>query len=440
MMIMTIRRLFLLVLLLCAACTTAPAAPATPSAFPFPTMTPGRVLNIPMPTLAGVPLDGSGLSNPATAVALSNRPTATPNLEACPAQNPANAALDAVMPPSAAQVDDAIARYLNAGGNADNLAVTLREQWNALGEAGFVRGDLDLTGEGAPEIVVGYRALDAGGSLLVFGCIDGRYLTRYEVTLGGDAPQILTIGDLNRSTVPELLFSSAACVGEACTYTTQMLTWSAERGRFVNLVSGSLTSESAPTVEDIDADGIAELIVRLNDDGDSERGPLRTGFTVYDWDGASYVRSITQLNPPRFRIQVIHEADAQFREGSIGEAAALYSLAVDSPGLENWYPDDAAALTSYARYRLLLAYAFTEDPRLPAHYQTILAASPDPNAAPVYDALSQAFWNAFQVTNNMNSACLEVQAIIAARPDAVSLLNRYGSRSPTYTAGDLCPF
>lgn len=433
-----IRRFLPLLLLIAAACGATPAADTTPTAFPFPTMTLGRVLHVPMPTLYGVPLDGSGLANPATAVALSNRPTATPNLRACPAADPA-ATLDPVMPPSAAQIDDALARYLNAGGNADNLTVFMRQNWDALGETGFARGDLDLTGEGTPEIIVSYRAPDAGGTLLVFGCIDGRYLARYEAALGGDAPEMLTIGDLNLNGAPELLFGSANCA-ETCAYTTQMLTWSADRARFVNLLSGVITSASAPTVEDIDSDRISELIVRMEDNGDAETGPLRTGFTVYDWDGASYVRSITQLNPPRFRIQVLHDADAQFTAGSVDQAIALYNLAVDSPGLENWYPDEAATLRSYARYRLLIAYAFTEDPRLLATYQAIGTESPDPATAPVYAALSQAFWNAYQVTNNLNSACLEVQALIGARPEAVSLLNRYGSRSPTYAPGDLCPF
>ena len=432
------RLLLILLLLILAACQAAPTPTGTPTAYPFPTMTPGRVLHVPLPTMFGIPLDGSGLANPATAVALSNRPTATPNLRACPAGDPA-AALDPIMPSTAALVDDAIARYLNAGGNADNLTVFMRENWNALGETGFARGDLDLTREGTPEIIVSYRAPDAGGSFMIFGCIDGRYLLRYEVSLGGDAPELLTIGDMNVNGAPELLFSSQMCV-EVCTYTTQMVTYSATSGRFVNLLGGVIASDSAPLVEDVDADQISEVIIRMDDDGNAETGPLRTGFTVYDWDGTGYVRSITQYNPPRFRIQVLQEADAEFAAGNTSNAIALYNLALDSPGLESWYPDETDALRSYAQFRLLIAYAFTEDPRLTDLYQATLAAPPDPATAPVYALMSQAFWNAYQVTNNMNSACLEVQAIIATRPDSVSLLNRYGSRSPTYAPGDLCPF
>jgi hypothetical protein len=50
------------------------------------------------------------------------------------------------------------------------------------------------------------------------------------------------------------------------------------------------------------------------------------------------------------------------------------------------------------------------------------------------------FWNAYQITNDLHAACLRAQETVTARPDALELLNRYGSRSPTYTAADLCPF
>ena len=56
-------------------------------------------------------------------------------------------------------------------------------------------------------------------------------------------------------------------------------------------------------------DQIAEIVLQFTNAGNATTGPLRTGMTIYDWNGAAYVQSITQLDPPRFRIQVIHEAD-----------------------------------------------------------------------------------------------------------------------------------
>jgi hypothetical protein len=55
-----------------------------PTAIPFPTVTPGREIKGLLPEGVGVPLNGVGLSNPATAVALANQPTATPDYKTCP--------------------------------------------------------------------------------------------------------------------------------------------------------------------------------------------------------------------------------------------------------------------------------------------------------------------------------------------------------------------
>ena len=122
---------------------------------------------------------------------------------------------------------------------------------------------------------------------------------------------------MNYNGIPELLFASQDCTA-ACVYHTQMVTWNPERGRFINLLGGAITSDQVPTVQDIDNDQVSELIIRFDNSGDAQTGPLRTGYTVYDWNGIGYVQSVTQLNPPRFRIQVIQEADAAFAAAEHG--------------------------------------------------------------------------------------------------------------------------
>ncbi|MBI1257691.1 MAG: hypothetical protein GC204_09495 [Chloroflexi bacterium] len=400
-------------------------------------MTAGRVIEAPLAPVIGVPLNGSGLSNPATAIALANRPTPTPNYRSCPEPNPA-ATLAATAPPNARLMDDAIVRYLSEGGDTVTLENTLRDSWNVLA-GGAVRGDVDLTGEGTPEIILTYSTPDEGGVLLIEGCIDGRYLTRYQAALGGATPEILTVADLNYNGIPELLFASKDCTA-ACVYHTQMVTWNPEHGRFINLLGGAITSDQVPVAQDIDGDHVLELLDKFDNDGDKTTGPLRTGYTVYDWNGVGYVQSVTQLDPPRFRIQVIQEADAAFAAQHMDDAISLYNLALGSASLANWYNDDAETLKAYALYRLMLAYAFTEsDQRLPTQ-QTIQQTYPDLAAAPPYAQMALDFWGADQITNNLHSACLKAQEDIITRPDALNLLNRYGSRSPTYTATDLCPF
>lgn len=431
------KRLAPILLLILAACQQNVPGDGTPTAAPFPTMTAGRVLEAPLDAALSVPLDGSGLANPATAIARANQPSPTPNTRACPAPDE-SVVLDATAPASARLMDEAIVRYLSAGGTVAELERTLREDWGVLNEGGEVRST-DLTGEGTAEVIITYTTPDEGGVLTIEGCLDGRFLTRYQAALGGDTPRLIHVGDMNFNSIPEVLFASEDC-SAACVFHTQMATWNVQSGRFVNLLGGAITSDQPPTIQDIDSDQVSEIIVRFDDDGDSATGPLRTGYSAYDWNGASYVESVTQLNPPRFLIQVVQQADQSFANQNMDEAIALYTLALNSTSLENWYNNDADVLRAYVLYRLLLAYSYTESDLRLQMQQTIQTTYADTAAAPPYAQMALDFWNAYQITNDLHAACLRAQETTTARPDALELMNRYGSRSPTYTAVDLCPF
>ncbi len=440
--------LITLVIVLASACASQQSTPPPVTAgVIFPTMTAGRLIQGPLPPAAPPPADGQ-LSNPATAIALANVPTATPNFAACPAPN-ASASLEGAVqggaPRTPSAVSDAIGRYLSDGGNVGEIERVLRDSWAMLGE-GFVRGDLDLTGEGIPEVVVSFNAPEIGGTLLIYVCADGRYTERYQSTMSaetsGTPPQILSAADLNFNQRPDLLFASQICDedGDNCQQFTQLTSWDAGRGRFINLLGGGVTSDESPTPLDVDGDRISELVVRLTNDGDSTTGPLRTGQIVYDWDGASYVRSYTQYDPPRFRIQMVHDADQAFQQGRTRDAIALYDLAINSPTLENWLNDDVIVLPAYARYRMLLAYADMEAPELVDVHAQILQLYPDLATAPVYAELAIRFWDALQTSNNLHSACVAVLETLSLRPEGIGLMNRYGSSSEPYTAATICPY
>lgn len=430
--------LLTIILLIClAACQPSPAANDAPTAIPFPTMTPGRTVRGALPTVVALPLTGANLANPATAVALANRPTATPNTAACPAiGSPSLAAL----PVTGREMSSEIARFLADGGAPATLETRLRSDWGVLGDTGFVRAYLDLTGEGTPDVIISFNTPDDGGTLLILGCADGRYRIHYQGGLGGSIPQIIQAGDMNQDLRPDVLFTSQTCVNEECKYRTQLITWNPQEGRFIGFIDSIVESQEIPTILDVDDDRVTEIVVRQTSRGTAQTGPLRTGVTIYDWNGLNYTRSITQLDPPYFRIQVIQEADRSLMRLDVNQAIPAYEAALNDTGLRNWYNDDSTVLNSYTLYRLMTAYAFTENQRLLSIYQALTQNYPDPAAAPVYVTMGVTFWNALQVTNNLRSACLAVQDIIAARPEALGLVNRYGSSSPSYTANDLCPF
>lgn len=431
------RFILLLILLLFAACQpTAPVVNQAPAGPVFPTMTPGRQISGVLPTVVALSLDGN-LANPATAVALANRPTATPDYTACP---PAASPALSDTPTNSREMAAEIARYMSFGGSPASLEAALRNQWGVLTEAGSVRADLDFTGEGTPEVIAAYSVPGAGGALLVLGCAAGRYIPFYQADTPG-VPQIVHAGELNANGTPEILYSSQQCLTQDdCSYRTQLVTWQPNEGQFVSLLSGAIISQNLPEIGDFDNDRVIEIVIRMTSTGTPATGPLRTGVTIYDWNGVDYARSITQLDPPRFRIQVIQQADRNMTSGSISEAIALYELALQNTELRNWFNDDEAVLRSYALYRLITAYAFTENENLLPAFQSLQQNYPDPLNAPVYAQMATSFWNALQVTGNLRSACLEAQNIARARADAISLLTRYRGQAPAYTAESLCPF
>jgi hypothetical protein len=287
--------------------------------------------------------------------------------------------------------------------------------------------------------------------LLVAGCDNGVYKGLYEIDSDlPEPPKIVVVGDMNHDGTNDLLFGVRACerddAGQIidfddCQYRTQLMTWQPALDRFTNLLPDTALSKNPADVTDFDKDEVSEVVVRLESNGTSATGPLRTGVNVYDWDGESYLLSIVQLDPPRYRIQIIQEADRLSARRDWANAISVYQLALSGGDtLRYWYDDEPEALRSYTLYRLLIAQIASSDVGLPQTQQQLATLYPDPVTAPVYISMAQTFLTDFQTSGDVHSACQQVRAIISSRPEALDLLNRYGTRNPRYTAQDLCSF
>lgn len=434
----------LLLVMLCAglvaACQQTAGAPAAPTVIAFPTATPGQTILGLLPTL---PPPDSDFSNPATVVALAAQPTATPNRAACPLRQP-GAAL-AARPDAEVPLLDTLLAFLNAGGDPVELGVALRDEWEVLDEDGFERTDIDLTGEGAPEIVLSMAVPDLGGLLVVLGCEDGRFVTRYTFsTSEPEPPQVILLEDANVNQRPELGFVVPTCADDdptLCGYRLHLIGWQPDLGRFTSLLGTAVTSDTLPQFQDIDGDRVLEIVTRMERTGTFVTGPLRTGVNIYDWDGSLYVLSIVQPDPLRFRVQVIHEAERHFVRREMAQAVSLYRVAIDSDDLRTWHNAETPILRSFALYRKLLAQAELQGLGAFSVLEEVMAAFPQSSEdVPVYALLARVFWETFQQSSDMSLACTVVEQTIAARQDALQLINRYGTRSPSYSARDLCPF
>lgn len=409
--------------------------PPPPTVIAFPTMTPGYLVSGSLAT--PLPQDAL-LANPATAVALASLPTPTPNYAACP---PANDDTPFV-PAEGLSLANGVPAYLNAGGTVGGLRAGLTAA-GLLAEAGTVSTAHDLTGEDAAEVLVSLVDPVQAGTLLLLTCENGRYVTRYQSALGDGPPAILRVADLNADNALDVVAAAETCstVDGLCQYRTAIITWDATGGRFVNLLNTPLDGDVPPRLGDVDNDRVTEVITVQQGRGTPETGPLRTGSQIYDWDGAAYQLSVFQPDPLRYMIQIVHEADRAFREDRSDDAARLYLAALDNEDLAFWFGgDERDQLETYVRYRLLLTYAFAENGDALTVYEDIRSAYPGLEDAPVYAYVADAFWNAFQTSNNLNVGCVAALEVVAARPLALELLNRYGTRNPTYTASQICPY
>lgn len=433
---------------LLAACAPQPEAPRL-AITPFPTPTVGSVLQGALSSAANVV--PQGLISPATAVAISALPTPTPDLFTCPPFSD-SARLEDTPPLNAPIVIEEIVRYLNTGGAYESLSEILSERWGIVREGDSMRGDVDFTGEGTPEILITYANPDGRSAVLLLGCIQSEYRVLYELnTQITEPPQMIAFGDMNRDRRNDLLFAVQQCptddannpILDECELNTRLLSWQANESRFANLLVNDVLSDTLPEINDFDNDEVSELVVRLENDGTERTGPLRTGTNIYDWNGQEYVLSIIQPDPPRYRIQVIFEADRAFLRRELGEAAQLYQVALQDPtDLRDWIGGERASLIAYTLYRLLITQVASQSASQTQTYQRILNDYPDPQAASIYVRMARAFMETYQQQGNPALGCDAVRAVLTAEADnnALELLNRYGERSPKYTLNDLCPF
>jgi hypothetical protein len=334
-------------------------------------------------------------------------------------------------------------RFFNQGGTTRDLNAALRLRWRQVGDPASPSADLLGGGQGA--IIVAYRAPGDLGLLHVFACLDGRYRLIHSVNADGtEPPQVAFVGDMNASPPAELVISRRLCLSaDDCELETQILAW--DGARLVNLLDAPLRSLELPQARDVDQDGVLELVVNLTSRGNSRTGPLRTGVNIYDWDGSVYTLSIIQLDPPRFRIEVVHEGDKAFSRQDYAAAAEAYRLALEDEGLRAWYNDETETVLSYALYRLILAYALTSDGRINdalarLNAQFPLAPNADPAKLPPFVLMAYRWSDSYARSGDLHAACLDTLSIVQERPEVLRLLNRYGSRSPSYAALDLCPF
>ena len=370
-----------------------------------------------------------------------------------------------------------VAEYLTAnGGSADCLAGLFAE-WNmpSDGTPSCVAADLD--GDGDDGYVVrltrlpgptdsrGYSGTWLAGEILIFDHDPGAYSPVFnladllypcpyppcgEPVLSN--PVIYSVQDLNDDAIPELVFTSGHCGAHTCFINLHIFT--KRDGAYVSLLTpqqGSGGFVSVPLaddqlrVEDIDGDGISEIVLRQGMVASAGAGPQREAVLVYSWDGEKFVLTHTtydQSNAELYALYfLIRDADDAFIRASYSDASALYREALEQPDLPDNYfgAGDSAELRAYARFRIGLSFAGTGDPpsALMALDDTVAA---DPQA--LHSRLAERFRDAYAPASDMAAGCSAALAFVDENADAFRQVWEYGYANPNVGVErtPLCPF
>lgn len=441
--------LILVLSLLLAACDGASPLPVaiTPLALPQPTVTPGGFVVMALPTPAPVtptPVEAAQVV-PTFDYALlaQSSPVSCPN-PARPAAPPAPATFNLYA--------TAIKQYLDEGATVPVLLDALTAWGVVTDTLGTVTDAYDLTGDGVFEVLViisdpfNADIAPAPGQMLVFGCgqDDYRLLYASDYGPGFGVPTLLYAGDINANSGPEVVYFQERCQSGACVKAAQVLSWSQPNDGFIALNVDTVGSADGRfSIADLDGDAVQELMIQGGGiSTDINAGPPRSLTTIWDWNGQNYVRASTRLDAPLYRIHMVHDADNALVSGNPQDALRFYQEALDNPRLGSWQvPNEPELLRAYVLFKVIVAYAYLDEDMAALDAHTVLLRE-NPLGAPGYPyaRVGDAFWQAFQSTRNMHTACIAAADAIASNPQAALFLNSYGPANRSYQIPDICPF
>ncbi len=346
----------------------------------------------------------------------------------------------------------AIGTFLSGGGSPRVLENELRALRAITEKGGVIQDDTDLTGDGVPEVIVNIfnpfiyneNAIINAGQLLVYGCDKGGYRLLYQTpsSPGLALPVLHRVGDMNGDVRAELVYDIQTCSSTSCTREGNILTWNPITGVFEPLNNAPIIAVNGRLgVVDIDNDGILELTASSNPSSDIAAGPRRSVVDIWDWTGKNYILAARQESGARYRIHVLHDADAALRQQAWQTALETYRTVRNDETLAEWtLPNEFAILKAFATYRLVTVYGRLGDGRMETAMNLLRNENPIGSPGEVYAAMGQAFVDNYRATGSVNAGCQAALGVAASRPEALTYLNSYGYANPSYTLTDLCPF
>jgi hypothetical protein len=390
----------------CSALTAAPPTLAPPTPTAMPTSIPSAV-----PTM---------ITSPEVALCPERRPLAPPQRSSA---DPSD--LDTFV----AEVQT----YLTEGGDPADVPLLDYETSQ--------RGD--LTGTGSQEIV--YVLIDTDAEqivpmvhLIIYTCQAGEMMQLYRyVPPDGSSLELIGVTDLTQDGISDLVFSEFTCGAHTCWHTPYVWTWSGTD--FANRM-GAEYQFPYPTFELTPA----ALVVRSVGVGSVGAGPQRPSTTTLAWTGEAVTVTEETLDEPTYRYHAFLDGERAVSEGVYEVARTAYSRTIEDGTLESWgalygVDEERQWLGVLAQWRKVIVFALQDrfadaQAAFDGIDLTLDAQAPGAPAS----VLAQRFWQAYQESGEVISACAFAINSDAAQP-TLDFLNTFGYANPFFEDQDLCP-
>ena len=378
--------------------------------------------------------------------------------------------------PQSERTESSILEYLNLGGEPEQL------------KSFFNTTIQDFNNDSVPEILT----IDSTSwipSIHLFSCDNGQYKDTKALYDDGSANfiSILAVKDNNKNGFAEIYIKSIGCLFNRCG-TLSVVEWDGEKfAPKIKVVDSAGTYNYIDMgdpvdvyLRDLDNDGIMELawVGEIPPDWHGDYWayyPLRLATHTYKWDGEYYVDLPVEYAGPKYRFQAMQDGDLYAEAGLYEKALKSYQLTIRNDGLDWWTedrwnsmvgqhgigpcaeklsscppatrnPDERPTLSAYATFKMAVIYLLMDNPAEAENiYLKLLKDYPEGSPAYPVTEMAITFWDEYQISGNMPSACSKATAFISNEIDTLILLTGGANHSmqgigyiyfPDYT----CPF
>jgi hypothetical protein len=289
------------------------------------------------------------------------------------------------------------------------------EEWQLLEE------DLDNDNEKELILVVS-RVIGFGAALSRLFIIDSKE-NEYFLAAEKEYTTLLNIeriADINRDNWKEIVLFGRWCGASICGRDIYIIKYDSKEKVYKNLdkeiirseesyklIKGTIKSEETGVFEDLDNDGILEIITW-------EGYKKREKTHIYKWNGKFYVHSKTILDPPEYLIDAIYDANELLLKKEYQKAISLYKEIIyenkyktvgDLTGYREGGEKEKKHLTAFARFRLIFIHLLLKEED---QAKRILEEIKKTDSEHICTIFSQILWENYQNTKDIHKSCKEI--------------------------------